>query len=68
MKSLFIISSLLLLIFSSARASAVESAPYKLLKSDEINSIQVRHYESMVLVSAPMSGGSSNRAFRKLFK
>jgi hypothetical protein len=47
--------------------SGVESAPYTLLTSDEIKSIEIRNYESMVLVSTSMSENSSNSAFRKLF-
>jgi hypothetical protein len=46
----------------------VESAPYTLLESDKTQSIEVRNYESMVLVSTSMSGDSGNSAFRKLFK
>jgi hypothetical protein len=48
--------------------SGVDTAPYTLLESDELQKIEVRNYESMVLVSASMSGASGNSAFRKLFK
>jgi effector-binding domain-containing protein len=48
--------------------SNVETAPYTLLKSDQTQKIEVRNYQSMVLVSASTSGSSSNSAFRKLFK
>lgn len=48
--------------------NGAESAPYKLLQSDENMQIEVRNYESMVLVSASMSGDGRNSAFRKLFK
>ncbi|MFT5278113.1 MAG: hypothetical protein ACI97K_001098 [Glaciecola sp.] len=46
----------------------VESAPYILIKSDEAKNIEVRNYDSMVLVSTSMSGNGGNSAFRKLFK
>lgn len=46
----------------------VESAPYTLLKADEKNNIEVRNYESMILVSTSMAGDAENKAFRKLFK
>jgi hypothetical protein len=48
--------------------SGVDTAVYTLLGSDELKKIEVRNYESMVLVSASMSGASGNRAFSKLFK
>ena len=48
--------------------SNVDTAPYTLLKSDEVENIEVRNYASMVLVSTRMSGSSGNSAFRKLFK
>ncbi len=48
--------------------SGVDTAPYTLLESDELKKIEVRNYESIVLVSASMSGASGNSAFRKLFK
>jgi len=47
--------------------SDVETAPYILLKSDQAQLIEVRNYESMVLVSTSMSRESGNSAFRKLF-
>jgi hypothetical protein len=47
--------------------SDVETAPYTLLKSENILNIEVRNYASMVLVSTSMSGESGNSAFRKLF-
>jgi hypothetical protein len=46
----------------------VDSAPYSLLKADETLKIEIRNYESMVLVSADMSGDGRNSAFRKLFR
>jgi hypothetical protein len=48
--------------------SGVESAPYTLLKSDQVQNIEVRNYESMVLVSSDMSADGMNSAFRNLFK
>jgi hypothetical protein len=48
--------------------SGVDTAPYTLLESDELKKIEVRNYESIVLVSASMFGASDNSAFRKLFK
>lgn len=47
--------------------SDVDTAPYTLLKSDEPQKIEVRHYASMVLVSTSMSSQSGNSAFRTLF-
>jgi hypothetical protein len=47
--------------------SDVETAPYTLLKTDETQKIEVRNYDSMVLVSTSMSSESGNSAFRKLF-
>ncbi|MFT5838226.1 MAG: hypothetical protein ACI9UT_000718 [Flavobacteriales bacterium] len=47
--------------------SDVETAPYTRLKSDKIQKIEVRNYDSIVLVSSSMSGASGNSAFRKLF-
>ena len=46
--------------------SGVESAPYKVIKADEATQIEVRNYESMILVSAKMGEGR-NSAFRQLF-
>ena len=48
--------------------SDVENAPYTLLKADIEKNIEVRNYESMVLVSTSMSSDGQNNAFRKLFK
>ena len=47
--------------------SGVENAPYILVKSEEETNIEIRNYESMILVSAKMGNGR-NSAFRKLFK
>jgi hypothetical protein len=48
--------------------SGVENAPYILLKSDQVQKIEVRNYESMVLVSSDMSTDGMNSAFRNLFR
>ncbi len=48
--------------------SGVENAPYTLLKSDQVEKIEVRNYESMVLVSSDMSTDGMNSAFRNLFR
>ena len=48
--------------------SGVKSAPYTLLKSDQAQKIEVRNYESMVLVSSDMSADGMNSAFRNLFR
>ena len=47
--------------------SDVETAPYTLLKTDQTQKIEVRNYDSMVLVSTSMSSKSGNSAFRNLF-
>ena len=48
--------------------SGVKIAPYAVLEQDK--NFELRHYESMVLVSTPMVGGMNNQngAFGKLFK
>ena len=48
--------------------SGVEDAPYTLLKSEQAQKIEVRNYESMVLVSSSISADGMNSAFRNLFK
>ncbi|MFQ3192215.1 MAG: hypothetical protein ACI936_003367 [Paraglaciecola sp.] len=47
--------------------SDVVTAPYTLLNADETQKIEVRNYDSMVLVSTNMSSESGNSAFRTLF-
>ena len=47
--------------------SSVENAPYKVLKSAEESKIELREYDSLILVSTDMSGDGRNGAFRKLF-
>ena len=69
MKSLLtILTSIFVAGCSVVGQSNVETAPYTLLKSDETKNIEVRNYQSMVLVSTSMAGDSRNSAFRKLFK
>jgi len=45
----------------------VDTAPYNLLESDKSLNIEVRNYESMVLVSTSMSRDGEDNAFRTLF-
>lgn len=47
--------------------NGVESAPYTLIKSDSTLNIELRNYDSMILVSTSMPPGERNRAFRRLF-
>jgi effector-binding domain-containing protein len=47
--------------------SDVETAPYTILKADEAQKVEVRNYDSMVLVSTSMSSESGNSAFSTLF-
>jgi len=65
-----IVLSIMALIFvtgcSVVGQSDVENAPYTLLKSDETLKIEVRNYDSMVLVSTSTEDGD-NSAFKKLF-
>lgn len=63
---LIIASSFLLSGCSFFGDNGVESAPYTLIKADQEQNIEIRNYESMILVSASMAGGSDNSAFRKL--
>lgn len=48
--------------------NGVESAPYTLVKADVGQNIEVRNYDSMILVSTDMAGDGRNSAFRKLFR
>ena len=48
--------------------NGVESAPYTLVKADVSQNIEVRNYDSMILVSTDMAGDGRNSAFRKLFR
>jgi effector-binding domain-containing protein len=63
---LLIITSILVAGCSVVGQSNVETAAYTLLKADDTQQIEVRNYESMVLVSTDVSG-SSGSPFRKLF-
>jgi hypothetical protein len=68
-KSLYVaISGMFLAGCSVFGQSNVETAPYTLIKADNSQQIEVRRYDSMVLVSADMSGDGRNSAFRKLFR
>ena len=46
--------------------SEIETAPYKLIKSDISQSIEVRQYNNLILVSTEMEEGR-NGSFRRLF-
>ncbi len=51
--------------------SGVEVAPYTVLKTASDTNIELRHYDSLVLVTTPMNGGmdnGQNAAFGRLFK
>lgn len=50
--------------------SGVETAPYQVLEVAQDADIELRHYESLVLVTTPMNGGmesGQNKAFGRLF-
>lgn len=71
----FTVKLLLTILFSILLAGCsvfgdnnVESAPYTLITSDSSQNVEIRNYDSMILVSTSMSGKSGNGAFRKLFK
>ena len=59
-----LILSILAVIFATGCSlvgqSDVETAPYTLLKADDTQSIEVRHYAQMVLVSTSISSDSDN--------
>ena len=65
----FLVSGLAVLALAgcSSVSEDIEIAPYEVVKSVEDSQIEVRHYEQMILVSAPMGDGQ-NDAFRKLFR
>jgi len=48
--------------------NSVEDAPYTLLQSEQAQKIEVRNYESMVLVSSSITTDGMNSAFRNLFR
>lgn len=72
MKVLVICTSLVLLSGCSiVGKESVENAPYNVIKTAQNESIELRKYKRMILVSAPMKGGMKggrNAAFRSLFK
>jgi hypothetical protein len=47
--------------------NGVDSAPYTLIESDEVNKIEIRNYDSMILVSTSTQNDGRNGAFRRLF-
>jgi hypothetical protein len=70
MKNIY--ASLVLILLSGCSMfvkSGVEIAPYRVIKSNNHQKIDLRHYEKIVLVSVPMDGMDSGRksAFSKLF-
>lgn len=68
MKTLLLIVTLVFMVGCSVVSqSKVATAPYTLLKADDTVKIEIRHYDSMVLVSTSMAGKKGNSAFRKLF-
>ncbi len=51
-------------------SSGVEIAPYRVIERDDAQNIELRHYEQLILVSAPMGGdmdARKNAPFSKLF-
>jgi len=70
MKNIYVCLVLILLSGCSMFGKlGVKIAPYRVIKSDNQQKIDLRHYEKIVLVSAPMDGMDSGRnsAFSKLF-
>ena len=66
------ISLLLIMVLgcSMLGQSDVETAPYRVIESDNEHAIELRYYESLVLVTAPMKKGMDTdrgSAFAKLF-
>jgi hypothetical protein len=47
--------------------NGVESAPYTLIERDDTNKIEIRNYDSMILVSTSTQDDGRNGAFRRLF-
>ena len=65
-----LILSLAILVMSGCSVfgeSGVEIAPYNVIAEAQDVKIEVRTYESMILVSAPMEGDSRNSSFGMLF-
>ena len=70
MKNIYVCLVLILLSGCSMFGKlGVKIAPYRVIKSDNQQKIDLRHYEKIVLVSVPMDGMDSGRnsAFSKLF-
>jgi len=68
MKRMFALFTPLLLAGCSVFGQTdVETAPYKLITSIADKNIEIREYQSMVLVSTPMNDDSEDSAFRRLF-
>tara|TARA_R110002073_G_scaffold188642_1_gene347561 strand:- start:1802 stop:2473 length:672 start_codon:yes stop_codon:yes gene_type:complete len=71
MKDLYICIAVVMLSGCSVLGkSGVEIAPYRVIKSDNQQKTELRHYERFVLVSTPMYGGmdeGKKGAFYKLF-
>lgn len=74
MKKLLLCTTATLMLFPGCSVVGKESAeiaPYNIVQSTENSAIEIRHYEQMILVSAPMvENGDENRnsAFRSLFR
>lgn len=51
-------------VFSSSKA---ETAPYNVIETSADSKIELRQYESLILVSTPMNAEGRNSAFRELF-
>ena len=69
MKALFLSFVVLLLSGCSVFGeSGVEIAPYTVIEKAQDAKIEIRNYESMILVSTPMIGDQRDGAFRKLFR
>ena len=70
MKNIYVCLVLILLSGCSMFGKlGVKIAPYRVIKSDNQQKIDLRHYEKIILVSVPMDGMDSGRnsAFSKLF-
>lgn len=69
MKSVFsILTSIIMAGCSVVGQSNVETAPYEVIESVQDKNIEIRQYDSLVLVSTPMAGEGRNDAFRNLFQ
>lgn len=66
----FLLLTTMFLTIGGASVSAnskIQSAPYNVVQSVDDPKIEIRHYDTMVLVSTSMAGDNRNGAFRKLF-